>query len=310
MTNPAVYYIKIDNMNVGQRLDNFLISKLKDVPKSHVYRILRKGEVRVNKKRAKPEYRLCLGDDVRIPPVRISDKPVKLTPNKRALDLLEGCVLYEDDHLLVLNKPSGVAVHAGSGVDYGLIDILHEKYPNQHHVLVHRLDKGTSGCLLIAKDRPTLIALHAAWRENTCVKIYTLLTEGLWSKSRVTVDMSLQKNSERGGERVVIADEAGKMAITHFEVIKTFSDATLLQARIDTGRTHQIRVHAARMGHPVAGDDKYGGAAFNKGMRLYGLKRLFLHASELTFPVPHQGNRMTIKAPLPEDLEAVLRDLP
>lgn len=312
MNNPSVYYLKIDSANSGQRIDNFLLGKLKGVPKSRIYRILRKGEVRVNKKRVQADYRLCLGDEVRIPPVRTSDDPVKLTPNKRALALLDNRIIYEDRGMMVFNKPSGLAVHAGSGVDYGLIDILKEKFPNQHFALVHRLDRGTSGCLMIAKDRETLLALHKALRDGKCVKVYTLLTKGLWSKLHTTVDVPLQKTDEKGGDRdrLVMAFEEGKHAVTHFDVIKKFTDATLLNARIDTGRTHQIRVHAEHLGFPIAGDDKYGNIAFNKGMRHYGLKRLFLHASKLTFPNPETGETITVEAPLDEDLQQVIRELP
>jgi len=310
MSNPSVYFIKIDSGNTGQRVDNFLMSKLKGVPKSRIYRILRKGEVRVNKKRVKPDYRLCLGDEVRIPPVRTSDDPVKLTPNKRALALLDDSILYEDKGMMVLNKPSGLAVHAGSGVDYGLIDILREKFPNQHFALVHRLDRATSGCLMIAKDRETLLALHKALRDGECVKVYTLLTKGVWSKRHTTVDAPLDKTTQKHGERHVTTSDEGKDSVTHFDVIKKFTDATLLNAKIDTGRTHQIRVHAEHLGFPIAGDEKYGNIAFNKGMRHYGLRRLFLHASKITFPNPETGEMVTVEAPLGEDLQLVIKELP
>lgn len=293
MSNIAVQLVTIDRNNAGQRIDNFLLSKLKGVPKSRIYRILRKGEVRVNKKRVKPDYRLAIDDEVRIPPVRMSETKTKLTPDKKAMSLLDGRILFQDDDVMVINKPAGLAVHAGSGVDYGLIDILQAMFPEERLSLVHRLDRGTSGCILIAKHRDALLALHEGLKAGAFTKVYTLLVKGEFMSDKQTIDAPIET----------------KDAVTHFECLERFTDASLLLARIDTGRTHQIRIHAESLGHPLAGDERYGNVAFNKGMRHYGLKRLFLHASKLTIRLPGGGLK-TVEALLDDDLITVLKELP
>lgn len=293
-----------------QRIDNYLIAQLKGVPKSLVYRILRKGEVRVNKKRVKPEYKLQTGDVVRIPPVRVAESSPLPSAKLDRVQALAGQILYEDDLLLVINKPAGLAVHGGSGLQFGLIESLRALRPEvQQLELVHRLDRDTSGCLLIAKRRSALRALHAQLREKTMNKQYYALVRGHWQAHVKKVTAPLQKNTLKSGERVVRVDGEGKDAETRFRIVEQYAQATLVEASPITGRTHQIRVHALQAGHPIALDDKYGDAEFSQFMQGLGLQRLFLHAHLLQFKHPQSGQLMTVEAPLDEMLQQTLRRL-
>ncbi len=302
--NPTVHFVEIDEDRQGQRIDNFLATQLKGVPKSRIYRILRKGEVRVNKKRAKPTYRLQPGDQVRIPPVRTSEE--KSLPNHSAVSWLEQTIVYEDKLLLVLNKPAGIAVHGGSGIHYGVIEALRAlREEASRYELVHRLDRATSGLLLIAKRRSALRFLHEALREHRVEKQYLALIQGKMRKSKA-VNAPLRKQVLRSGERVVQVDPQGKHAESHFRPLRRCNQATLAEVEIVTGRTHQIRVHGAHINHPLAGDERYGNAPFNQQMKQLGLRRLFLHAHRLTLPHPADETTLRLEAPLPEELEQVL----
>ena len=306
---PAVEYVEIGEATAGQRLDNFLVTRLKGVPKSHVYRLLRKGEVRVNKGRAKPDYRLESGDVVRLPPVR-RPEPDKATPRGRAAGLrLETCILHEDERLIVLDKPSGIAVHGGSGLSHGVIEALRAARPDAPYLeLVHRLDRDTSGCLLVAKRRSALRALHELLRTGRVEKRYLALVKGHWDLGEVKLEDRLRKTM-RGGERVVTVDESGKAAASIFRPVEIGGTASLLEVRIMTGRTHQIRVQAAEAGHPLAGDERYGDRDFNRHMKTLGLDRLFLHAASIGWEDPAGGDWRLYSAPLPADLRAVLSRL-
>ncbi len=305
-----VKFVSISADQAGQRIDNFLLARLKGAPKSLIYRILRKGEVRVNKGRIKPPYKLQAGDEVRIPPIRLADKSAP-TPSGSSLEVIAESILYEDKRLLVLNKPSGFAVHGGSGLSYGIIEALRALYPKAPYLeLVHRLDRDTSGCLLIAKKRSMLRHLHEQLREHRLRKHYLALVQGLWQGGKRTINAPLRKNTLRSGERVVRVDDSGKAAISHFKPLNTSDVASLLEVDLETGRTHQIRVHAAHSGHPIAGDQKYGDDNFNQSMRGYGLKRLFLHASKISFRLsPESEETMEIEAPLATALQTTLKKL-
>ncbi|PLY15951.1 MAG: 23S rRNA pseudouridine(955/2504/2580) synthase RluC [Sedimenticola sp.] len=290
-----------------QRIDNYLLKILKGVPKSYIYRILRKGEVRVNKGRIKADYRLKIGDEVRIPPVRMADPTAAPTPGKNLLEKLENAVIFEDNRLLIMNKPSGMAVHGGSGLSYGVIEALRAIRPDERQLeLVHRLDRDTSGCLIIAKKRSALRSLHELLRENRVDKRYLALVAGNWNQNQVEVNQPLKKNTLQGGERVVRITEDGKPAITRFRVIERFRQASLVEARLLTGRTHQIRVHAAYLGTPILGDEKYGDTDSNKSIRQKGLKRLFLHAASLRLRLPDDEKDLFVEAPLDADLQQLL----
>ena len=309
-----VEFVEISVDHAGQRIDNYLLCKLKGVPKSLVYRILRKGEVRVNKGRIKPEYRLKEGDTVRIPPVRQPDKKAPGKASDKVLKLIESRILYEDKRILVLNKPSGLAVHGGSGLSYGLIEALRELRPNDKQLeLVHRLDRDTSGCLIIAKKRSALRRLHEQLREGSMDKQYLTLLKGQWKGRSQWVNAPLLKNVVRSGERLVFVDPKGKEARTQFIPHSVGGEASLMRVKLDTGRTHQIRVHAQHLGYPIAGDDKYGDDEFNRFLKTKGLKRLFLHAFSLKFhlPDPDTGEdiAINIEAPLDEALINVLHNL-
>ena len=315
----SVRFVTVGAEHAGQRVDNFLRTELKGVPKSLVYRIVRKGEVRINKGRAKPEMRLALGDVVRIPPLRMSeDVPVRVGANLQ--ETLRQAILYQDDGMLVLDKPSGLAVHAGSGVNVGAIEALRALFPELPGLeLAHRLDRETSGVLVFAKDRPTLMTLHAIFREDTAKKTYLALVHGRFPDTLREVDAPLEKNTLRSGERLVEVRGDGKPSLTRFRVVKHFGRATLIEAMPVTGRTHQIRVHAAHAGYPLVGDDKYGDAARDKALRhrlasggagalLYAPLRLFLHAASIKLPRPSQKD-LRIEAPMPEDLVGLLEAL-
>ncbi|MGH8474928.1 MAG: 23S rRNA pseudouridine(955/2504/2580) synthase RluC [Methylococcales bacterium] len=308
--HPQVYMLEVGTANATQRIDNFLISRLKGVPKSHIYRMLRTGEVRVNRGRAKPEYRLQTGDVVRIPPVRTAESS---TP-KISVALIEKRlgkrILYEDSDLLVINKPFGIAVHGGSGLSFGLIEGLRELREKDHFFeLVHRLDRDTSGCLLIAKRRSALKTLHESFRSEQVQKSYTTLLKGRLPHKKITVNQALRKHVQKNGEWLAQIHSDGKPSKTAFVCKHKYREATLVEALPKTGRTHQIRVHAAHLGFPVAGDERYGDADFNQRLRKLGLKRLFLHASRLEFEHPKGGRKMCIEAPLDEELSVFIETL-
>ncbi|MDU8925383.1 23S rRNA pseudouridine(955/2504/2580) synthase RluC [Pasteurellaceae bacterium LIM206] len=309
--NQSVKMLTISEDESGQRIDNFLLAKLKGVPKSLIYRIIRKGEVRVNKGRVKPEYKLQTDDAVRVPPVRVSEKeqaPISNKLNKVAQ--LENRILFEDDCLIVLNKPSGTAVHGGSGLNFGVIEALRALRPEARFLeLVHRLDRDTSGILLIAKKRSALRNLHEQLRVKTVQKDYLALVRGQWQSHIKTVRAPLLKNELSGGERIVRVNEQGKPSETRFSIEERYPIATLIKALPVTGRTHQIRVHTLHTGHPIALDDKYGDKTFDREMSALGLDRLFLHACMIRFEHPKTGETMCLSAPLDEKLKTVLRKL-
>lgn len=304
-----VRHAEIDSSHAGQRLDNYLLGILKGVPRSHVYRLLRRGEVRVNKGRAKAEYRLQAGDIVRIPPVRLG-VPEKRLASGEGFEWLAERVLHEDDDLIVVNKPAGLAVHGGSGVAAGLIEALRALRSHTPMLeLVHRLDRDTSGCLLIAKSRRALLELHHQLREGGVRKNYLALVKGVWRGGPREVEAALERGQHSSGERRVRVSEEGKESVSRFEPQQRYANATLVDIGLLTGRTHQARVHAAHLGHPIAGDDKYGDREFNRDMRRAGLKRLFLHAARLRLRHPVTNARLEFTAPLPADLEACLEKL-
>mgnify|MGYP002713031392 CR=1 FL=1 len=299
--------IKIEPGQEGQRIDNFLASRLKGVPKTRIYRILRKGEVRVNKGRIRPSYRLQAGDTVRIPPIRTASRETPVRPSDRVLERIARSILYENDRLLVIDKPSGIAVHGGSGLSYGVIEALRALRPGAPFLeLVHRLDRETSGCLVVAKRRSSLRALHTLMREGGVEKRYLALVRGRWAGGARRVDVPLRKNVLRSGERVVRVSPDGKAALSLFRPVSIYSQASLMEVQLLTGRTHQVRVHAAHVGHPIAGDTKYGDAAFNAAMGDLGLKRLFLHASAIGFTLPGAGEPVEVHAPLRPELRQTL----
>lgn len=318
-SNPVsqVQLVEIAAERDGQRIDNFLINELKDLPRSRIYRLLRKGEIRVNKKRTKPTYRIQAGDVVRLPPLqRAVERPRPTEINPQLAASLRLATVWESNQLLVLNKPSGMAVHGGSGVSLGVIEALRLLYPEQKSLeLVHRLDRETSGCLLITKKRAMLRHLHAELQAGRVDKTYLALVQGQWPRHLQQVDAPLRKNELVSGERMVSVDRSGKAARTMFRVRQRFADCTLLEVKPITGRTHQIRVHARHMGHPLAGDSKYGSRDFNQQLRKLGLKRLFLHAQSLRFTPPDAEHMIaaaqviSVKADLSADLEAVLEAL-
>lgn len=315
ISGPVVHYVEIDDERAGQRIDNFLLTYLKGVPKSLVYRILRKGEVRVNKGRIKPEYRLCCGDSVRIPPVRVAEKKSTAAVSESLCIFLEKQILFENKELIVINKPAGMAVHGGSGISLGLIEALRQARPQERSLeLVHRLDKETSGCLLIAKKRSALRFLQDALRERNVSKHYLALVEGHWPKRKFCVTEALQKYTLPSGERRVRVHFEGKASRTEFEVKQQFEQYSLVLAKPITGRTHQIRVHARHVGCPLVCDDKYNSDEANIKVRSLGFKRLFLHAAELSFPLPSSVDDIkvvikTVKAELPDDLSEPLKQL-
>jgi len=305
--NPQVQWLEISEDNIEQRLDNFLITYLKGVPKTRIYRMVRKGEVRVNKGRVDVSYKLALGDIVRIPPVRVAEKNDDIIVQPTLKYSLENHILYEDEGFIVLNKPAGFAVHGGSGINSGVIEALRQIRPQQKFLeLVHRLDKETSGCLLIAKKRSVLKVLHELFRGDGIQKTYLALLSGQFNRKKQLVDAPLLKNVNQGGERMVTVSQAGKSAETLFTRLKQYQDATLVYAAPKTGRTHQIRVHAAWLGHPIVADDRYGENEVNKTFKKRGFKRLFLHAEQLRFIHPLTGLAMHFTAPLPNDLQDLL----
>ena len=304
--SPGVRMVRVDEERDGQRIDNFLLGQLKGAPRSLIYRILRTGEVRINGKRAKPDTRLAGGDQVRIPPVRL-DAPTDHGPAPAApMQQLAASIIYEDKALLALNKPSGIATHGGSGISFGAIELLRQLRPNESLELVHRLDRDTSGLLIVAKKRSALTELQRLIREGRLEKRYLTLLVGELPAKPFTVDAPLLKSTLQGGERMVRVDPAGKASVSHFRLIERAGAHSYTEVRIDTGRTHQIRVHSAHTGHPVAGDEKYGDKAANKALKAAGLKRLFLHAASLRFALKDGEQPYVLNAPLPDDLRRAL----
>lgn len=308
--------VEIDEERAGQRIDNYLMASLRGVPKSRVYSMLRKGEVRVNKGRIKANYRLQAGDRVRIPPLHEAAPAQVGQAGSNVLARIESSIILETKGFLAINKPSGLAVHGGSGLSYGVIEALRQLRPEAPYLeLVHRLDRDTSGCLLIAKKRSTLRQLHQLLRgesgegDGYMDKRYLALVKGRWQGAKRRVDAPLLKNTLRSGERIVSVSEEGKAALSLFRPVSIFQDSSLLEIQLMTGRTHQIRVHAASIGHPIAGDEKYGDTVFNRQMKAQGLKRLFLHARSLKFRLPDSGEEYQLSAPLEPELEQLLAAL-
>ncbi len=304
--NVSSRLVTVDEFSIGQRLDNYLLKKLKGVPRPHIYRIIRKGEVRVNKGRKKAEYKLQLNDVVRIPPIRLAiEKSIRYSSS--FIDLINKSTLYEDEGLLIINKQSGIAVHSGSGIKVGVIEALKDNY-SQPIELVHRLDRATSGCLMLAKKRSVLKDLHEQLVKHQMEKRYIAFVKNSWSKKYHTIDSPIFQNS-----RYSVIDAKGKESISVFHPIKNFQDkdysASLVEVEIKTGRTHQIRVHAKHAKHPIAQDDKYGDPDFNDLMKKIGLDRLFLHAKSLTFTNPTTKEIQKVIAPLPSKLEDFLNKL-
>jgi 23S rRNA pseudouridine955/2504/2580 synthase len=297
----------------GQRLDNFLLRTLSGVPRSRVYRLLRRGEVRVNGKRSKADYRLAATDEVRLPPVhdaRAEGAPARGVPDA-LLATVRDAIIHEDERLLVLNKPAGLAVHGGSGLSFGVIEALRALRPDESLELAHRLDRDTSGCLLVARKPAALRALHALLREGQVEKHYAALVAGRWRLGRKTIDAPVLTHTRQGGERMVRVHASGKIALSVFAPQKSFGElATFMDVVIQTGRTHQIRVHAAFAGHPVAGDEKYGDREFNRRMHKLGLRRMFLHAAAVSFNWPDTKQPFAIAVELPDDLGILLSSLP
>ncbi|MDU4438341.1 MAG: RluA family pseudouridine synthase [Neisseria sp.] len=313
ISKDSVSLITVAEHEAGQRLDNYLIKILKGVPKSHIHRIIRAGEVRLNKKRCKPDSRIQTGDLLRIPPVRTAEKQRSSENRAQAVPAREFTIIYEDDALLVIDKPAGIAVHGGSGVSFGVIEQIRRARPEARYLeLVHRLDKDTSGLLMIAKKRSALVKLHEAIRNDHPKKIYLALGVGKLPNDSFHVKLPLFKYTGAQGEKMVRVSEDGQSAHTIFRVLNRFSDdllhqvglsqLTLVQATLKTGRTHQIRVHLQSQHCPIAGDERYGDYQANKRLQKLGLKRMFLHAAELHLDHPLTGEKLILKAPLPQDL--------
>lgn len=294
--------LEVGEESVGQRIDNFLIRNLKGVPKSHVYRILRSGEVRVNSGRIKPDYRLVDGDKVRVPPVRVATPEAR--PPARSLALP---VVFEDDALIVIDKPSGVAVHGGSGISFGVIESLRAERPKAKFLeLAHRLDRDTSGLLMVGKKRSALVELHRMLRDGEVRKDYVAIVKGRWKGGARKIDLPLHKYVTAEGERRVSVRDDGQQAISLFKPLAAGDTASMLDIRLMTGRTHQIRVHAAHVGHPILGDDKYGDFDLNRALVKQGVKRLFLHARQLSLSHPLSGEPLSFVSPLPTEMQRFL----
>ncbi len=303
-----VQFIEVAPEYVGQRLDNFLLRELKGVPRTRIYKALRKGEVRVNKGRAKADYRLKRGDIVRLPPIRTAESVTPASVPRRWSRLLEDSLIYESPELWIFNKPSGLAVHGGSGLSIGMIECLRQLAPDERFLeLVHRLDRDTSGCIMVARKPAALKSLHKQLRGEGVDKRYIALVSGKWSSSRTFVDAPLKKNTLQSGERVVRVDKEGKPSRTEFSVLERFAGATLVEAKPITGRTHQIRVHALQAGHPILGDDKYGDPASEALTSELALKQLFLHARSLRCRLAEQ--RVVADASLDMTLQNTLKKL-
>ena len=311
MQKRGVEHVRIDAAQQGRRLDNFLTSYFGQMPKSRVYQMIRRGEVRVNGGRVSPDHRLAEDDDVRVPPVLAPDpdRVAEVNIPRRLLEQLQTSILHQDAALLVVDKPAGIPVHSGSGRAYGIIDIVRALYPGETALqLVHRLDRDTSGCLLIAREHQRLRELHEQFRTGTIRKRYTTLLQGNLRQTEIQIDVSLDREARMHGERTVRADAEGQQSRSRFRVLRQMPGATLASVVIATGRTHQIRVHAQYLEHPVAGDDRYGNREFNRRMRRCGLKRIFLHAANIVIP-RRPGPDLALESPLPEDLQRVLARL-
>ncbi|WKD48515.1 23S rRNA pseudouridine(955/2504/2580) synthase RluC [Microbulbifer spongiae] len=305
----GVQFLTVPLELAGQRIDNFLLARLKGVPRSRIYRILRKGEVRVNKGRVKAEYKLKTGDVVRVPPLRVADTAPAPLAGASLRQLVKASILYDDNGLLVINKPVGLAVHGGSGIRLGLIEVLRQIYPQSPFIeLVHRLDRDTSGAIMVARKRAVLQHVQADLRSGRVDKSYLALAAGKWPRSRRVVEACLRKNTLKSGERMVSVHPDGKPSVSRFQVLERFRAATLLAVKPVTGRTHQIRVHAQFVGCPLAGDDKYTPDDVNRRFRSLGLKRLFLHSASVGCQLP-DGEKVVVAAPLPDELGALLKRL-
>lgn len=312
-----VQFFTVDPDYAGQRIDNFLLARLKGVPKSRIYRLLRKGEVRVNKGRIKPEYKLAAGDSVRVPPIRLAEAGDQVPVGPELAAKLEAAVIFEDALMLAINKPPGLAVHGGSGVQVGLIEALRQMRPQCKFLeLVHRIDRETSGVLLVAKKRASLKALQAQFREKSenmtlagIKKTYWALVDGSWPESRKLVNEPLLRTELPNGDRMVRVSKDGKPSKTLFSVKALLRGASWIEALPVTGRTHQIRVHARLVGCPLLGDEKYGVDAVNAKLKSSGLRRLCLHAARLEFAHPGSEQSMTLEAPMPEDMQQLMEAL-
>jgi len=297
----AVEIIEITSAQVNQRVDNFLLKTLKNIPRTRIYRIIRKGEVRVNKKRIKPDYKLKIGDLLRVPPLRIDDsKTVEKVILDRHLQNLESAILFENKHLMVIDKPAGLAVHSGSGVDFGVIDIMRKLRTGSEMELVHRLDRDTSGCLLLAKHRQSLLTMQNCVQNNSLMKFYQAVVKGRWPDGLTEINHRLKKMHLPNGERRVFVDASGQKALTRIVNIQAGDRFSQLGIQLISGRTHQIRVHCQAEGHELAGDNKYGDRDFNRAMKKCGMKRLMLHASRLELPATDYNEEIVINAPLPD----------
>ncbi len=305
LSKASATWLQVEAGSAGQRVDNYLTKRLKGVPKSHIYRILRSGEVRVNSRRIRPDHRLAEGDRLRVPPIRTA-RPrasAQAPPSRR----LQARIIYEDDSLLVIDKPAGAAVHGGSGVSYGIIEQLRLERPDAPFLeLVHRLDRETSGVLMLAKKRPALTAMHRELREGRVRKFYSVLVKGRWTDTKRSVQLPLDRRVLPSGERRVGVSASGVPSHTVFRLQRRWSRYSLLEAELKTGRTHQIRVHLAHLGFPIAGDDKYGDFALNKQLVQEGLPRMFLHAHRMIARHPSTGAPLVLEAPLPAELETFL----
>jgi 23S rRNA pseudouridine955/2504/2580 synthase len=300
----VVSLVEITAAQLDQRLDNFLLKQLGNLPRSRIYRIIRKGEVRVNKKRSKPDYKLQIGDQVRIPPVRLNPElRDKSKPPQYLLAKLEQAIVFENEHILIINKPPGLAVHAGSGVDYGVIDAMRLLRPADDIELVHRLDRDTSGCLLLALHRQALLEMQVILQNRSISKKYNAVVKGSWPLKLTEITHALIKTHLSNGERRMRVDDSGKQALSRITVLHSGKLYSLIQVELVTGRTHQIRVHCQAEGHEIAGDDKYGDAGFNRAMRKHGIRRLMLHASSLELPQGKYTPEVVINAPLPAEFE-------
>ena len=307
----GVRHFEVSEEEAGQRLDNFVHKHLGDIPRSRVYRVIRKGEVRVNGHRAGPDTRLQAHDKIRIPPVRVRPPEEVGRPSTDLQETIRKAIVYEDARLLVLDKPAGVAVHGGSGISFGVIEALRALRPDEHLELAHRLDRDTSGCLIVARNTASLRILHALFREEdtTFEKRYLTLLRGQWDLGKKRIDAPLRTDTRVGGERTVRVDASGKPSLSEFRPVQFFGRrATLMEVALFTGRTHQIRVHAQHAGHPVAGDERYGDDAFNDEMRTLGLNRMFLHAHSVSFEWP-EGGQFSVNTPLPPELATVVDKL-
>jgi len=310
----SVQFIEVDEDRQGQRLDNFLFRHLKGVPKTHIYRIIRKGEVRINKKRVKQTTRLALGDIVRIPPIRISDTR-SINIDRQRYEYLNHATLFEDDAFLIVNKPAGLAVHSGSGISVGLIEAMRRLRNDLAYLeLVHRLDRETSGCLVLAKKASALRTLQADFRQSSAAnstldKRYQALVKGRWRHGQRRIEKPLNTQARVKGERTVKVDQKGQYACSIAKPLATSKIASLIEVKLLTGRTHQVRVHCQSESHPLAGDQRYGDSEFNQAMRQLGLKRLFLHASSLSFVHPMTQTKIQIQAEMPEELSNLSQQL-